>query len=70
MADFIDEGIEISRRAKESCPGPKVKEFMEYIESDGCAQRAEILDLKRRVEELATGFPIPGVGTEGLNSRH
>ena len=66
VADFIHEGIEIARKAKETCPGTKVKDFLEYVESDSCQQHGDMVDLRKRVEAFATQFPIPGVGTENL----
>jgi len=66
VADFIHEGIEIARKAKETCPGTKVKDFLEYVESDSCQQHGDMVDLRKRVEAFASQFPIPGVGTENL----
>lgn len=66
MADFIHEGVRIAVEAKETCPGTKIKEYLEYVESEGCQQHAAIVDLRKRVEAFATQYPIPGVGTEDL----
>lgn len=66
VADFIHEGIQIAIKAKETCPGTKIKDFLEYVESESCQQHGAIVDLRKRVEAFATQFPIPGVGTEDL----
>lgn len=66
VADFIHEAIEITIKAKESSPGTKVADFLRYVDSDSCAEKDKIADLKHRVEEMASKFPIPGVGTEHL----
>lgn len=67
VADFIHEGIQIAVNAKETCPGSKIKDFLQYVESESCLQHAAIVDLRKRVEAFATQYPIPGVGTEGLS---
>lgn len=67
VANFIHEGIQITVKAKETCPGTKIKDFLEYVESESCEQRGAILDLRKRVEAFATQYPIPGVGTESLS---
>ncbi|GBG72805.1 hypothetical protein CBR_g12373 [Chara braunii] len=67
VADFIDEGVQIAVKAKASAPGPKVADFLQYIEREDCPHRADILSLRERVEDFAMTFPIPGVGTDGLS---
>ena len=66
VADFIHEGIQIALKVKETCPGTKIKDFLEYVESPSCQQHAAIVDLRKRVEAFATQYPIPGVGTQDL----
>ncbi|CAM6023774.1 unnamed protein product [Sphagnum balticum] len=66
VADFIHEGIQIGLKAKGSCVGTKLKDFIEYVESKECEQAADIADLRRRVESFASQFPIPGVETANL----
>ncbi|GAQ80566.1 serine hydroxymethyltransferase [Klebsormidium nitens] len=61
VAELIHEGVQLTIKAKASCPGPKVKDFLEYVDSDSFSERATLEDLKARVEALATQFPIPGV---------
>eukprot|EP00897_Mesotaenium_endlicherianum_P000224 jgi/Mesen1/10201/ME000766S09564 len=67
VADFIDEAVKIAIAAKKSAPGPKVKDFLEYVESASCQEAGAIAELRQRVEAMATRFPIPGVGTESLH---
>ncbi|KAG0573473.1 hypothetical protein KC19_VG181400 [Ceratodon purpureus] len=66
VADFLHEGIQIAVHAKETCPGTKIKDFLDYVESESCEQHAAIVNLRQRVEAFATQYPIPGVVTDGL----
>ncbi|KAL3696438.1 hypothetical protein R1sor_010514 [Riccia sorocarpa] len=68
VADFIHEGVGLAIKAKSQVQGTKVKDFLEYVQSHGCGIRRELQDLKARVEEFATQFPIPGVDTDMLYS--
>jgi len=67
VADFIHEGVQIAIKAKGSVQSTKLKDFIEFIESDNFQQRNSISDLKRQVESFASQFPLPGVGTENLS---
>lgn len=60
-ADFIHEGVQIALEAKGSVNGTKLKDFMDFVQSPDFSLKARILDLSRRVEVLATQFPLPGV---------
>jgi glycine hydroxymethyltransferase len=66
VADFLHEGIQIAINAKKMCPGTKIKDFLECVESESCQQHAAIVNLRQRVKAFATQYPIPGVGTEDL----
>jgi glycine hydroxymethyltransferase len=61
VAELIHEAVQLTIKAKASCPGPKVKDFLEYVDSDSLSEKAAFAELKERVEALATQFPIPGV---------
>ena len=61
VADLIHEGVQIALEAKGSARGTKLKDFMDYVESPDFSLKGRIADLKRRVEALATQFPMPGV---------
>lgn len=60
-ADLIHEGVQMALEVKRSVSGTKLKDFMEYVESPEFLLKGRISDLKRRVEALATQFPLPGV---------
>ncbi|XP_068651459.1 serine hydroxymethyltransferase 3, chloroplastic [Aristolochia californica] len=60
-ADFIHEGVQIALEAKSLVKGTKLKDFMDYVESPEFPLLAKISDLKWRVEEFASQFPLPGV---------
>lgn len=60
-ADFIHEGVQIASEAKGSISGTKLKDFMDFVQSPDFSLGSHISDLKRRVEVLATQFPLPGV---------
>lgn len=66
VADFIHEGVQIAIKAKGFVQSTKLKDFIEFIESDQFQQQNSISDLKRQVESFASQFPLPGVGTENL----
>ncbi|KAJ7514295.1 hypothetical protein O6H91_23G037700 [Diphasiastrum complanatum] len=66
VADFIHEGVQIGLQVKGLVQGSKVKDYLEYLDSENCALKGEILDLRKRVQSFACQFPIPGVNTESL----
>lgn len=70
MADAVHKGIQIAQKAKASAGGGKLKEFMDYIESPQCKEKAEIDALREDVAAMATAFPLPGVGTQNLHFSH
>lgn len=51
VADFLDEGIQIAVKAKETCPG---KDFQEYVESEVCQQHAAIVNSGQRAKAFVT----------------
>ncbi|CAL5350612.1 unnamed protein product [Camellia sinensis] len=60
-ADFIHEGVQISLEAKRSVPGSKLQDFMKFVGSPDFPLMHRVSDLRRRVEELSTQFPMPGL---------
>jgi len=67
VADLIHEGVQIAIEAKSFVQGTKLKDFIEFIESDDFQKQSSISDLKSQVESFASRFPLPGVGTEKLH---
>lgn len=61
IADFIHEGVQITLEAKKSAPGTKLQEFLKFATSSDFPLIDKVLDLQRRVEDITTKFPIPGV---------
>lgn len=61
VADFIHEGVKITQEAKKLAPSPKLQDFLKFITAPDFPLIGQVLDLKRRVEDLATQFPLPGV---------
>lgn len=61
VADFIHEGVQITREVKKSVVGTKVQDFMNLVTSPSFPWIDRVLDLQRRVESLTTQFPIPGL---------
>ncbi|KAK4769136.1 hypothetical protein SAY86_027286 [Trapa natans] len=59
-ADLIHEGIQITLEAKKSAPGSKLQNFMEHVTSPDFPLKGKLTDLRKRVEALTTGFPLPG----------
>ncbi|KAK3032365.1 hypothetical protein RJ639_037083 [Escallonia herrerae] len=59
-ADFIHEGVQIAREAKQSVSGSKLQEFMKFVASPDFSLMDRVSDLQRRVESLTTEFPLPG----------
>lgn len=60
-AELIHEGVQITKEAKGSAPGPKVQDFLKFIESPSFPLTDGVSDLRSRVESFATQFPLPGV---------
>lgn len=61
VAEFIHRGVEIAKACQASTPAPgKMKEFKAYIEAQG-EQRADVVQLRQDVQELASSFPMPGL---------
>lgn len=61
VADFIHEGVKITQEAKKLSPSPKLQDFLKFITAPDFPLINQVLDLKRRVEDLATQFPLPGL---------
>lgn len=61
VADFIHEGVEITRDAKQAVSGSKLQDFMKFVTSPDFTLADRVLDLRARVEALTTQFPMPGV---------
>ncbi|KAL8487495.1 hypothetical protein ACS0TY_023976 [Phlomoides rotata] len=61
IADFIHEGVQITLDAKKLVSGSKLQDFMKFVTSPSFPLIDRVLDLQRRVEELTTQFPIPGL---------
>lgn len=61
IADFIHEGVEITRDAKKSVSGLKLQDFMKFVTSPDFPLLDRVSDLQTRVEALTTQFPLPGV---------
>lgn len=62
VANFIDEGIKIAVEANKKLSEttkPTGKAFREFLPKDPVSM-SKIEDLKKRVEEFAGKFPIPG----------
>ncbi|KAF5193521.1 Serine hydroxymethyltransferase [Thalictrum thalictroides] len=60
-ADFIHEGIQVALEAKKSVNGSKLQDFMNFVGSPDFTLNDHVADLQRRVEDLTTQFPMPGV---------
>lgn len=61
VADFIHEGVKITQEAKKLVSSPKLQDFLQFITSTDFPLKDQVLDLKSRVEGLATQFPLPGL---------
>lgn len=61
VADFIHEGVKITQEAKKLSPSPKLQDFLKFITASDFPLINQVLDLKKRVEDLATQFPLPGL---------
>lgn len=55
IASFIHEAFIISSNVANNITGKTLKEFM-----DALTQKSECIDLKKRVEEFSSKFPLPG----------
>ncbi|CAI0452467.1 unnamed protein product [Linum tenue] len=60
-AELIHEGVQISLEAKSLASGPKLQDFLKFVASPEFPLQDKLSELKKRVEGLATQFPIPGV---------
>ncbi|KAK6912784.1 Serine hydroxymethyltransferase-like domain [Dillenia turbinata] len=60
-ADLIHEGVQISLEAKQAVSGTKLQDFMKFIKSPEFPLLDQVSHLRKRVENLTTQFPIPGL---------
>ncbi|KAJ8750510.1 hypothetical protein K2173_015660 [Erythroxylum novogranatense] len=60
-ADFIHDGVQLTLETKKSVSSSKLQDFMKFVMSPGFPLVDEVANLQRRVETLATMFPMPGV---------
>lgn len=60
-ADLIHEGVQITLEAKRAASGPKLQDFMKFVKSPDFSLKDRISDLRERVENLTTQFPLPGL---------
>lgn len=61
IADLIHEGVQISLEAKCLVSGTKVQDFTNFVSSPEFPLGEKVSDLRRKVEALATRYPIPGI---------
>lgn len=61
IADLIHEGVQISLEAKSLVSGTKVQDFLNSVLAPEFPLGDKVSNLRRKVEALATQYPIPGV---------
>ncbi|KAI7741139.1 hypothetical protein M8C21_021154 [Ambrosia artemisiifolia] len=62
IAEFIHEGVQLTREVKQAVSGSKLQDFMKFVASlDFNSFTDKVSDLRTRVEALTTQFPIPGL---------
>ncbi|XP_076944330.1 serine hydroxymethyltransferase 3, chloroplastic-like isoform X2 [Bidens hawaiensis] len=61
IAEFIHEGVQLTREVKQAVSGSKLQDFMKYVASPDFSFTDKVSDLRKRVEALTTQFPIPGL---------
>lgn len=61
IADLIHEGVQISLEAKSLVSGTKVQDFLNFVLAPEFPLGDKVSNLRRKVEALATQYPIPGV---------
>ncbi|KVI02463.1 Pyridoxal phosphate-dependent transferase [Cynara cardunculus var. scolymus] len=61
IADFIHEGVQLTREVKQAVSGSKLQDFMKFVAASDFGYTDQISDLQKRVEALTTQFPIPGL---------
>lgn len=61
IADFIHEGVQITLEAKQMVTGSKLQDFMKLVASTDFSLMDKVKDLRCRVEDLTTQFPLPGL---------
>lgn len=61
IADFIHEGVQITLEAKKMVTGSKLQDFMKLVASTDFSLMDKVKDLRCRVEDLTTQFPLPGL---------
>lgn len=61
VADFINEGVQITLEAKKLVSGSKLQDFLKFVTSPEFPLIDKVLNLQRRVEALTTQYPLPGL---------
>ncbi|RDX92368.1 Serine hydroxymethyltransferase 3, chloroplastic, partial [Mucuna pruriens] len=61
IADFINEGVQISLEAKSLVSGTKLQDFLKFVLSPEFPLGDKVSELRKKVEALTTQYPIPGV---------
>lgn len=61
VADFINEGVQITLDAKKSVSSTKLQDFMKVVTAPDFKLMDKVLDLQKRVEALTTQYPLPGL---------
>ncbi|KAJ7966455.1 Serine hydroxymethyltransferase [Quillaja saponaria] len=61
IADLIHEGVQITLEAKNLVSGSKLQDFMQFVSSPDFPLINQVSALRKKVENLTSRFPIPGV---------
>eukprot|EP00250_Pteridium_aquilinum_P011580 c20167_g1_i1 orf=134-1717(+) len=61
VADLVHEGVQLAIEAKGHVKSSKVKDYLEFVESQDFSLREKLESLCQKVESFASAFPIPGV---------
>ncbi|KAH7442511.1 hypothetical protein KP509_03G092000 [Ceratopteris richardii] len=61
VANFINDGVQIAIEAKGLLESPKVKDYLDYVESPAFPLKERLEHLKEEVQQFASTFPIPGI---------
>jgi glycine hydroxymethyltransferase len=64
VADLIHEGVQLSKEAKGLVGSPKVKDYLEFLESPDFPLKSKLEALREKVETFASAFPIPGESSQ------
>lgn len=61
IAEYIHEGVQIALEARRPVKGSKIQDFMNYVTSPEFSLVDQVSDLRKRVEDLTSRFPLPGI---------